>query len=77
MLHSVAEELTVAPQSSTGFVFLYPPNDPMIDDTIKLFTKASLRDKRHYPRRIVFLTGKATVRVTGPETRRAIPWHIS
>lgn len=47
-----------------GVVFLYHPNDPMIDDTIKLFTKGSLRDKCHHPRRIVFLTGEATARVT-------------
>lgn len=30
MLCSIAKELTVAPQNSTGFVFLWPPNDPMI-----------------------------------------------
>lgn len=77
MLHSVAEELTVAPPRSTGFVFLYPPNDPMIDGTIKLFTRARLRDKRHYALRIVFPTGGATARVNGPETSRTVPWHVS
>lgn len=54
----------MAPQRSTGFVFLFHPSEPMIDDTIKLFIKGSLRDKRHHPCKIVFLTGKTTECVT-------------
>lgn len=46
-------------RGAKGFVFLYPRNDPMVDNTIELFTEGSLREKHHDLRRIGFLTVKA------------------
>lgn len=61
MLHSVAEELTVAPQSSTGFVFLSLSSQWSND---RWHDRVIYRDNRHHPHRIVFLTGKATDCIT-------------